>query len=72
MGDQLSADLYRNQIQPDEDWHHNFGLSMLRKYAVTSELQEKASLATMRTLELADELRSAAMAKSGACVIPGC
>ncbi len=72
MGDQLSADLYRNQIQPDEDWHHNFGLSMLRKYAVTSELQEKASLATIRTIELADELRSAAMAKSGACVIPGC
>lgn len=72
MGDQESADLYRNKIQPDEDWHHNFGLAMLRKYATTAELQEKARLATLRTIELADELRTAAMIKSGACVIPGC
>lgn len=72
MEDKESADLYRNQIQPDEDWHHNFGLTMLRKYATTVELQEKATLATMKTIELADELRTAAMAKSGACVIPGC
>lgn len=72
MGDQESADLYKNQIQPDEDWHHNFGLAMLRKYAITADLQEKAYTATMKTISLADELRTKAIANSGACVIPGC
>lgn len=72
MGDKISANLYREQIQPDEEWHHNFGLSILRKYATSQELEEKALSAIKRTLELAEELRTIAMAKSGACVIPGC
>lgn len=72
MGDKTSADLYRNQIQPDEEWHHKFGLEILRKYAITPELQQKAFSATLHTINLADELRSAAMSKTGACVVPGC
>ncbi len=72
MGDKVSADIYRQQIQPDEEWHHNFGLNMLEKYATTTETQERAKLAITKTLELADELRTTVMAKSGACVVPGC
>jgi hypothetical protein len=72
MGDNESAALYQDQIQPDEEWHHNFGVVMLQKYAVTPEQQEQARNAALRTLALADELREAAMAKTGACAIPGC
>lgn len=59
-------------MQPDEEWHHNFGLAMLHKYATTLELQEKARQAALRTLELADGLREAAIARTGTCAIPGC
>lgn len=72
LGDEASAQLYRAEIQPDEQWHHNFGQTMLAKYATTDALQAQAEQAALQTLKLADELRSAAMAKTGACVVPGC
>lgn len=72
VGDTASAAIYRDQVNPDEEWHHNFGVAMLHKYATTPELQERARRAAHRTLEMADELREAAIARTGACAIPGC
>ncbi len=71
-GDKPSAAIYREHIQPDEEWHHNLGLAMIHKYATTPELQQKARRAALRTLGLADELREAAIARTGTCAIPGC
>jgi uncharacterized ferritin-like protein (DUF455 family) len=72
IGDAKSAAIYRDQIQPDEEWHHNFGFEMLKKYAVTPELQDAAQTAAMHTMKTADEMREAAIAKFGTCAIPGC
>lgn len=72
MDDHASAALYSNQIQPDEEWHHNFGIQMLRKYIVTAQDEEIARKAALRTLEMADEMREAVMKKTGACAVPGC
>src|SRR5437867_2088000 len=41
-GDHETARLYRDQIQPDEQWHVEFGLGVLERYAGTSELQAQA------------------------------
>src|SRR5881396_134081 len=38
-GDGETARLYRDQIQPDEQWHVEFGLGVLERYARTNELQ---------------------------------
>ncbi len=72
VGDTASATIYRDQVNPDEEWHHNFGVAMLHKYATMPELQERARRAAHRTLEMADELREAAVARTGVCAIPGC
>ena len=71
-GDQASAAIYIDTVQPDEEWHHRFGFEMLKKYAVAAALQDQARRATLATLALADELREAAMARVGTCAIPGC
>ena len=71
-GDAASAAIYRDHIQPDEEWHHNFGRSILIKYAITPELQEKARRATLHTLKIADELREVAIKIMGTPAIPGC
>ncbi|MBL8151555.1 MAG: ferritin-like domain-containing protein, partial [Blastocatellia bacterium] len=62
---------YKEQVQPDEYWHHNFGLEMLEKYATSPEAEERAKLAIRKTLSIADELREIAIAKVG-CAVPGC
>src|SRR5207253_8037725 len=71
-GDSDSAAFYREQVQPDEEWHHNFGRRILIKYATTPELQDKARRAALHTLKIADELREAAIKNMGTCAIPGC
>ena len=71
-GDKATAAVYREQVNPDEEWHHHFGVAMLHKYATTPELQAQARSAALHTLEMADELREAAIARTGACAIPGC
>jgi 1,2-phenylacetyl-CoA epoxidase catalytic subunit len=71
-GDPVSGAIYREHIQPDEEWHHNFGRAILIKYATTTELQEKARNAALQTLKLADELREMAIKNTGTCAIPGC
>lgn len=71
IGDQETALFYKEQVQPDEYWHHNFGLEMLEKYATSPEAEERAKLAIRKTLSIADELREIAIAKVG-CAVPGC
>ena len=71
-GDDGTARLYSDTIQPDEEYHHEFGRRMLLKYATTPELQNAAREASRRTLEIAGKLREAAILKTGMYQIPGC
>ena len=71
-GDPDTARLYREIIQPDEQYHHLLGKSMLEKYAVDSTTQQKARTAAIQTLQIAEELRGIAEKKLGICQIPGC
>lgn len=71
-GDLNTARLYWEIIQPDEQYHHLLGKSMLEKYAVDSTTQQKARTAAIQTLQIAEELRGIAEKKLGICQIPGC
>jgi hypothetical protein len=71
-GDHDTARLYREVIGPDELFHHELGRRMLRRYAVTSEDQERARRAAARTLQLADEIQETARMKQGISSAPGC
>jgi len=72
VGDQETARIYSDIIQPDEVFHFNPGKSMLLKYAVGDELQQAARQACRKTLEIAEKLREAAAGKTGIYQIPGC
>lgn len=71
-GDPETARLYREVINPDEQYHHELGRKMLRRYAVTPEDQERARRAVARMLQLADELQETARLKQGISSAPGC
>jgi hypothetical protein len=71
-GDDATAALYRNTIQPDERHHHELGRSLLTKLAVTVEAQTDAFRAAKKTLELAEELQEIAWMKTGISRAPGC
>lgn len=71
-GDAETAELYRRYIQPDELHHHQLGARLLEKHAVTPDAQQRARTAATRTLEIAAELRAAAVEKVGVGCFPGC
>ena len=71
-GDEGTAALYRNVIQPDERHHHELGRRLLEKLATTEPAQQLARQAARRTLELAEELQEIARMKSGISCAPGC
>jgi uncharacterized ferritin-like protein (DUF455 family) len=71
-GDEETAKLYREIIQPDELYHHQLGRSMLQKYANDPSSQEVAREAVLKTLQIAEELRGIAEKKLGVGQIPGC
>jgi hypothetical protein len=71
-GDDATAALYRDTIQPDERHHHELGRSLLTKLAVTVEAQTAALGAAKRTLDLAEELQEIAWMKTGIARAPGC
>jgi hypothetical protein len=71
-GDTKTATLYREQIQPDEQHHHELGRRLLLKYATTEELQTKARAAAQKTLQIAEEVQELARLKAGVCRAPGC
>ena len=70
IGDQQTADLYQEVIQPEEAHHHRLGREILEKYSLTAELQELASAATRNTLAIADELSDLAAKATGVHSIP--
>ena len=71
-GDQVTATLYRDVIEPDERFHHELGRSLLLRCATTVEAQERARRAAARTLDLAEELQAAALRTAGIHHAPGC
>lgn len=71
-GDQETATLYRDVIEPDERYHHQLGRELLLRLATTPETQAAAALAARRTLELAEELQRAALTTAGLHHAPGC
>jgi 1,2-phenylacetyl-CoA epoxidase catalytic subunit len=71
-GDEPTAALYRDVIQPDERHHHELGRTLLARYASTEGARESARRASARTLELAEELQEIARLKLGISRAPGC
>jgi 1,2-phenylacetyl-CoA epoxidase catalytic subunit len=71
-GDRSTAKMYREQIQPDEKHHHEWGKRLLEHFATTPETQVKARKAIITTLELAEELRSLAAGHLLVETLPGC
>ena len=71
-GDHETAALYRDQIQRDEQHHHELGRTLLALYATTADEQNIARQAARRTLELAEEIQEMARLKAGICRAPGC
>lgn len=70
VGDEETARLYDETIQPEELHHHELGRRVLEKYATTPELQELAAAAVRNTLAIADELRNLAARTTGIHNIP--
>lgn len=71
-GDEQTAKLYREIIDPDEHHHHALGRKLLLRFANTEEAQSKARAAALRTLSLAEELQETARLQRGICRAPGC
>jgi hypothetical protein len=71
-GDEATATLYRDVIQPDERHHHELGRMLLGKLAVTAAAQDAARRAAQRTLDLGEELQEIARMKGGISRAPGC
>jgi uncharacterized ferritin-like protein (DUF455 family) len=71
-GDAATARLYRDVIEPDEQYHHELGRTLLRRLATTTAAQDAARRAARRTLELAEELQTAALKTAGVHHAPGC
>jgi len=71
-GDRATATLYKDVIEPDERFHHELGRSLLLRTATTAEAQDLARRAAARTLELAEELQTAALKTAGIHHAPGC
>lgn len=71
-GQSVIAQLYREIINPDEERHHLAGCELLARLANTAETQDAARRAAQRLLEIGDQVRTAAMEKTGASVVPGC
>jgi len=72
VGDQATAALYRDTIEPDERYHHELGRQLLLRLATTPESQAAATAAARRTLALAEELQKKALATAGIHHAPGC
>src|SRR5712691_5240869 len=57
-GDHATAKLYREQIQPDEEWHVHLGRTVLEKYATPPELEAQARKAVEAVLDLAVKIQN--------------
>jgi hypothetical protein len=71
-GDRATAKLYREQIQPDEQWHVHLGRTVLEKYADTPELKEMARKAVEAVLDLAVKVQNKQLKEMKISHAPGC
>jgi 1,2-phenylacetyl-CoA epoxidase catalytic subunit len=71
-GDEATARLYEDTIQPDERHHHELGRALLLRLATTDEAQRAARDASAKVLAIADELQEVARLKMGISRAPGC
>jgi 1,2-phenylacetyl-CoA epoxidase catalytic subunit len=71
-GDHTTAKLYREQIQPDEQWHVHLGRTVLEKYANTPELKERARKAVEAVLDLAVKVQNKQLKEMKISHAPGC
>ena len=67
-----TARLYRERIQPDEEWHVRLGRQALGRYAVTPDLQETARQASKAVLELAVKIQKKQLYEMKTSHAPGC
>ncbi|AKU99538.1 hypothetical protein AKJ09_06202 [Labilithrix luteola] len=72
QGDETTARLYEEIIQPDETHHHELGRRLLLELATTDEAQSAAREASKRVLAMAEELQEIARLKMGISRAPGC
>ena len=71
-GDEATARLYEETIQPDERHHHDLGRKLLLQLATTDEAQAAAREASRKVLSMAEELQEIARLKAGITRAPGC
>jgi hypothetical protein len=71
-GDHETAKLYREHIQPDEEWHVQLGRTVLDRYATTPDLQMKARNAVEAVLDLAVRLQNRQLKELKVSHAPGC
>jgi 1,2-phenylacetyl-CoA epoxidase catalytic subunit len=71
-GDEATAALYRDIIQPDERHHHELGRRLLTRLATTADARDRVRAAASKTLSLAEELQEIARMKLGVSRAPGC
>jgi 1,2-phenylacetyl-CoA epoxidase catalytic subunit len=71
-GDEATAQLYEEIIQPDETHHHELGRRLLLSLATTEASQAAAREASQHVLEIAEELQEIARLKLGVSRAPGC
>jgi 1,2-phenylacetyl-CoA epoxidase catalytic subunit len=71
-GDEATARLYEETIQPDESHHHALGRTLLLRLATTDDAQTAARAASAKVLAIADELQEVARLKMGISRAPGC
>jgi hypothetical protein len=69
-GDEETARLYDEVIQPEEIHHHEEGRRFLERHATTPEAQEAVAAAVRSTLAIADELKSLAEKSTGVDTLP--
>jgi 1,2-phenylacetyl-CoA epoxidase catalytic subunit len=70
VGDEATAKLYAEIIQPEEFHHHEMARKLLEKYCISPELQELAATAAHSSLAVADELRTLKEKTTGFHAIP--
>jgi len=71
-GDHATAKLYREHIQPDEQWHVHLGRTVLEKYAGSLELQNQARKAVEAVLDLAVKIQNKQLKEMHVSHAPGC
>src|SRR5215813_2569198 len=71
-GDHATAKLYRESIQPDEEWHVRLGRTVLEKYAGSLELQNQVRKAVEAVLDLAVKIQNKQFKEMRVSHAPGC